>query len=75
MPTSVPMITAHALRLFARVTRGAASMELFEATAKLNGASRVPALSEQQIAEARMRFLAAIGHEPITAQRSGQSAA
>lgn len=50
-------------------------MELFEATAKLNSASQVPTPTEQQIAEARVRFLAAIGQEPAFARRAGESAA
>ena len=50
-------------------------MELFESTAILKTASRIPTPSEQQIAEARARFLAAIGHDLVSSQRAGQSAA
>ena len=50
-------------------------MELFEATTSLKTAGRVPTPSAQQVAEARARFLVAIGHELSTSRRSGQSAA
>ena len=50
-------------------------MELFEATTSLKTAGLVPTPSAQQVAEARARFLVAIGHELSTSRRSGQSAA
>ena len=50
-------------------------MELFEATTSLKTAGLVPAPSDQQIAEARARFLVAIGRDLQTSQRVGQSAA
>ena len=50
-------------------------MELFEATASLKTAGLIPTPSDQQIAEARARFLVAIGQDLQTSQRGAQSAA
>ena len=50
-------------------------MELFEATTSLKTAGLIPTPGEQQVAEARARFLLAIGHDLATSQRSGRSAA
>ena len=68
----LPMITAELVPA-ARVA--GVPMELFAATTSLKTAGRVPTPSAQQVAEARERFLVAIGHELATSQRRGQSAA